>query len=96
MVPQIHFLIWKTNNLTGAKRFILDEINLEVLKKDSNDVKKKGFQSLLANALMKDKNPQNGVVRTDEINYQRDITKSFFNLVWKSVFSAAKKTVQKL
>lgn len=80
----------------GSATLLYEDLKIEVLKKDSSDVKKKGFQSLLANALMKDKNPQNGVVRTDEINYQRDITKSFFNLVWKSIFSAAKKTVQKL
>ena len=80
----------------GSATLLYQDLKIEVLKKDSIDVKRKGFQSLLANALMKDKNPQNGVVRTDEINYQRDVTKSFFNLVWKSVFSAVKKTVQKL
>ncbi|MBK8784950.1 MAG: hypothetical protein IPN43_00250 [Chitinophagaceae bacterium] len=59
-------------------------------------MKKKGLQSLLANVLMKNSNPLNGVTRSDEINYERDKTKSFFNLLWKSIFSAAKKTVQKL
>jgi len=80
----------------GNATLLYEDLKIEVLKNDSGDVKKKNFQTLLANALMKDKNPVNGVVRTDEINYQRDITKSFFNLLWKSIFSAAKKTVQKL
>ena len=80
----------------GAATLLYQDLKIEVLKKDSSDVKKKGLQTLLANALMKDRNPQNGIIRTDEINYQRDVTKSFFNLLWKSIFSAAKKTVQKL
>lgn len=80
----------------GSATLLYEGLSIEVLKKDSSDVKKKGFQTMLANALLKDKNPQNGVVRTDEISYQRDISKSFFNLVWKSIFSAAKKTMQKM
>jgi hypothetical protein len=80
----------------GSSTLLYDDLKIEVLKIDSGDIKKQGLKSLLANALMKDKNPQNGVVRTDEINYERDKTKSFFNLLWKSIFSAAKKTTQKL
>jgi len=81
---------------TGAATLLYEDLKVEILKLDSGNVKKKGLQSLLANVLMKDSNPQNGVTRTDAVNYQRDITKSFFNLLWKSIFSAAKKTVQKL
>ena len=80
----------------GSSTLLYDDLKIELLRKDSGDLKKKGLQSLLANALTKDKNPQNGVVRTDAIYYQRDTTKSFFNLLWKGIFSAAKKTVQKL
>ena len=80
----------------GSETLLYEDLKIEVLKLDSGDTKKKGFQTLLANALMKNSNPTNGVTKTEEINYQRDITKSFFNLVWKSIFSGAKKTVQKL
>lgn len=80
----------------GSATLLYEDLKIEVLKKDSGNVKKNGLQSLLANALMKNSNPLKGVVRTDAINYQRDVTKSFFNLLWKSIFSAAKKTVQKL
>lgn len=75
---------------------LYEDLKIEILKSDSGETKKKGFQSLLANALMKDRNPQNGVTRTDEATYQRDVTKSFFNLLWKSIFTAIKKTAQKL
>ncbi len=80
----------------GSATLLYQDLKVEVLKSDSGDAKKKGLQSILANALMKNSNPLNGVIRTYEINYQRDKTKSFFNLLWKSIFSAAKKTVQKL
>ena len=80
----------------GSATLLYQDLKVEVLQSDSGDVKKKGLKSILANALMKNSNPLNGVTRTDEINYERDKTKSFFNLLWKSIFSAAKKTVQKL
>ncbi|MEO6252272.1 MAG: hypothetical protein ABIO79_03170 [Ferruginibacter sp.] len=80
----------------GTSTLLYENLKVELLKKDSGDVKKKSLMSMLTNALIKDKNPQNGVVRTEQINYQRDVTKSFFNLVWKSVFSGIKKTAQKL
>ncbi len=80
----------------GSTTILYDDLKIEVLKLDSGEAKKKGFQSVLANALMKNSNPQNGVTRTGEINYERDITKSFFNLLWKSIFSGVKKTTQKL
>ena len=80
----------------GSATLLYQDLKIEVLQSDSGDVKKKGLKSILANALMKNSNPLNGVTRTDEINYERDKTKSFFNLLWKSIFSAAKKTVQKL
>ena len=88
-----------TGNDHGAKGtsvFLYEDLKIEMLKKDSGSLKKKGFMSLLTNALIKDKNPQNGEVRTGEIDYERDITKSFFNLIWKSIFSGIKKTAQKL
>ena len=83
------------NVANGSATLLYEDLKIEVLKSDSGDVKKKGLQTMLANALMKNSNPMNGETRTDLINYQRDITKSFFNLVWKGIFSAAKKTVQK-
>ena len=96
-VNKITFNLKGTDNIaTGSSVLLYQDLKVELLKKDSGDLKKKGLMSLLTNALIKDANPQNGTVRTGEINYQRDITKSFFNLLWKSVFSGIKKTAQKL
>ncbi|MBK6634168.1 MAG: hypothetical protein IPG38_07475 [Chitinophagaceae bacterium] len=96
-VQHLTFKMTGTDLMTKGNATILyKDLKIEVLKIDSGDVKKKGLQSLLANALMKNSNPLNGVTRSDEINYERDKTKSFFNLLWKSIFSAVKKTTQKL
>lgn len=80
----------------GHATLLYNDLKVELLKKDSNDVKKNGFKSLLANALMRSSNPANGVTRTEEISYERDKTKSFFHLLWQGVFSAVKKTVLKM
>ena len=80
----------------GTSVLLYEDLKVELLKKDSADLKKKGLMSLLTNALIKDANPKNGIVRTGDISFQRDITKSFFNLLWKSIFSGIKKTAQKL
>jgi len=96
-VNKLSFQLDGTNReAKGSATILYEDLKIEVLKLDSGDIKKKGLQSLLANVLMKDRNPQNGVVRTGEINYLRETNRSFFNLLWKSVFSGVKKTVQKL
>ena len=94
----------RVNNLTfnltgtdlmakGTSTLLYEDLKIDILKKDSADTRKKGLMSLVANILVKDKNPQNGETRKNEISQERDITKSFFYLVWKSIFAAAKKTV---
>jgi len=96
-VNKLTFNMNGTDNVAkGSATLLYDDLKIELLKSDSGDTKKKGVMSIVANALMKDKNPQNGVIRTEEIDYPRDIHKSFFFLLWKSIFSAAKKTTQKL
>ena len=77
----------------GTSTLLYDDLKIDILKMDSTDTKKKGLKSFVANVFIKDSNPQNGEVRKNEINEERDITKSFFYLVWKSIFKAAKKTI---
>lgn len=80
----------------GNATLLYEDLHVELLKKDSNDLKKKGLMSFVANMLMKNSNPQNGNLKTGKIDFQRDTTKSFFNLMWKSIFDGAKNTIQKL
>jgi len=80
----------------GSSLFLYENLKIDVLKKDDKDStinEKKGVTSFLANLLAKDNNPQNGETRKNDVNMDRDLTKSFFYLIWKSVFAAAKKTV---
>jgi hypothetical protein len=77
----------------GTSTLLYQNLKIDLLKIDSTVTKKKGLESFVANLFAKDNNPQNGVLRKNEIDQERDITKSFFYLLWKSVFAAAKKTV---
>ena len=76
---------------TGNILFLYHDLKMELLKKDGeDDLKKKGLVSLLANTLIKNENTNTN--NSKEINYERDITRSFFNLVWKTIFTGAKNT----
>ena len=85
------------NDTSAAGDFVMkyDDLKVDVLKrdKDSKEIKKKGITSLLANVIVKNKNPDNGELRKEAPHFDRDIHKSFFNLVWKTIFTGMKKTV---
>ena len=76
----------------GTSTLLYNDLKIEALKVDSNDLKKRGLVSLVANAIIKDDNPKNGETRKGDIDIERDTTRSFFNLVWKGIFKAAKRT----
>ena len=80
----------------GTSTLLYQDLTVELLKKDSNELRKKGLSSFIANLLAKNNNPQNGNLKEGKISFQRDTTKSFFNLLWKSIFDGAKTTIQKL
>ncbi|MFT3682107.1 MAG: hypothetical protein QM791_17660 [Ferruginibacter sp.] len=80
----------------GEVIFLYNDLNIEVLKKnDENELEKKDLATFLANIIIKNNNPQNGDTRTGKIDLERDIKRSFFNLVWKSIFTGVKKTAAK-
>ncbi|HSQ44147.1 MAG TPA: hypothetical protein VLM16_04070 [Ginsengibacter sp.] len=72
-----------------------NKLKVDVLKrdKDSKEIKKKGLTSLVANIIVKNNNPENGNLRKETPHFDRDVQKSFFNLVWKTIFTGMKKTV---
>jgi hypothetical protein len=87
-----------TGNDTIAKGNLTmkySDLKVDVLKrdKDSKEIKKKKFTSLVANILVKNNNPENGNLRKENPHFNRDVQKSFFNLVWKTIFTGMKKTV---
>jgi len=72
-----------------------DDLTVKLLKKDDNKnkYKTKLFPTLAAGLIIKKSNPQNGETRRVDVDYTRDIHRSIFNLMWKSLYSGIKKTV---
>ena len=72
-----------------------EDLKVDVLKRDKNTkaVKKRGLASLSANLVVQNKNPGSSGLRIMNPEFQRNIYKSFFNLVWKTIFTGMKETV---
>lgn len=78
---------------SGEVKFLYSDLKVNILKKEegTHEYKKKGLISLFANALViKDSNPGNGETRIGHPHFTRDPQKSFFNLVWKTLFTGIK------
>ena len=88
---------FKGNDLKAGGDFVMkyEDLKVDVLKRDddSKKIEKKGLTSFLANTIVKNSNPDNGNLRKETPHYDRNIQKSFFNLVWKTIFTGMKKTV---
>jgi len=79
----------------GRLTMLYDDLKITLLKKDSADdkLKKKKLASFVANLLVKNANPlRKQPVRVADVHYERDINRSFFNLMWKSVYAGVKQT----
>ena len=79
----------------GSLMLQYDHLSVKILKKDDNKnkYKTKVLPTLAAGLLVKDSNPQHGKTRSGEVDYARDIHRSIFNLMWKSLFAAIKNVV---
>lgn len=88
---------FKGNNSHAKGNVVMkyDGLKVDVLKRDknTNDIKKRGLVSLVANVIVKNDNPLNGTLREVNPEYQRNEYKSFFNLIWKTLFTGIKETV---
>ncbi len=92
-IKSVNFNIYGTDDkANGTSTLLYNDLKLEALKKDSNELKKRGLLSFFANFLVRDDNPKNNETRKGEIDIKRDTTRSFFNLIWKGIFKAAKRT----
>jgi hypothetical protein len=76
----------------GDALLLYDNLKVTLLKKVEGEraLKNKGALSALANVFIKNKNPANGNIRKGNMAFDRVMNKSFFNLVWKSIFAGAK------
>ena len=80
----------------GTLTLLYDDLKISLLKKDTvdNTLNKKKLASMLANIQVKNANPgKKGEIRQATVHYDRNVHKSFFNLVWKTIFTGVKETV---
>ncbi|MEO7768672.1 MAG: hypothetical protein ABIS01_14680, partial [Ferruginibacter sp.] len=91
-IDEINFTLdGMDTNAHGNVLFLYHDLKLDILKKEEDTgFKKKGLVSLLANAIIKNANTNRS--NSKVVDYKRDTTRSFFNLVWKSIFTGAKNT----
>lgn len=78
----------------GDLVLIYDKLKIKMLKNKGDEkpaIKTKTVVSFIANLIMKDANPSGGKTRAAAISFERDTKKSFFNLLWKSIFQGTKK-----
>jgi hypothetical protein len=80
---------------TGIVKMIYDDLNITALKSTGDTLKKRGLLSFIANTfVIKKENPfKDKPVRVETASYPRNTQKSFFNLIWKTIFTGAGKTV---
>jgi len=80
---------------TGKLTMLYNDLKLETFKLNSETkiLERKKFKSKINNYFVKNSNPKDGVVRNSNLAYKRDLNKSFFNLVWKSVYDGVQNTI---
>ncbi|MBC9911324.1 hypothetical protein [Chitinophaga varians] len=80
----------------GSVTLLYDNLKIAILKQDKEhkSYSRKGLISFVANVMViKDSNPLPGEkVRVANPTQVRDVQKSFFNLVWKTLFAGVKET----
>ena len=77
----------------GKLTLTYENLSVKLLKKDDdkNKYKTKLLPTLAAGIVLKKSNPQNGEMRPGNVDYNRDVHRSIFNLMWKSLLSGIKK-----
>jgi hypothetical protein len=91
----LHFNFEGTDSTSDGKVLLLyEDLKISLLKKDKDEGKldKKSLVSLFANLIIKNSNKAEDP-RAAEVHFNRILNKSFFNLIWKSIFTGVKQTV---
>ena len=80
----------------GTLVLLYEDLKMNLLRKDSAEkkIEKKGLASFVANLVIKNANPlRKQDIRSAEVHVKRDVNRSFFNLIWKSIFAGVKESV---
>jgi hypothetical protein len=92
-INSLQYQMDATNTKARGTVFIkYEDLKIKILKKDENKnkYKQKFLPTLAAGVLLKDSNPQHDKMRVGKVDYTRDIHRSMFNLMWKSLFAGIK------
>ena len=92
-INSLQYFMDATNTKAKGKLILnYENISVRLLKKDEdkNKYKTKVLPTLAAGIILKDSNPKNGKTRVGNVDYNRDIHGSMFNLMWKSLLSGIK------
>jgi hypothetical protein len=87
------------NKSNGTVTFFYNDLEVDVLKQDEeqqNKLKKRGLISFIANnfVIKQSNTPDDNNKDPKYVSYKRDTEKSFFNLIWKTIFTGLSKTVK--
>ena len=92
-INSLQFHLDATNKQSKGELILkYENISVKLLKKDEgkNKYKTKLLPTLAAGIILKDSNPKNGETRIGRIDFNRDIHRSMFNMIWKSLLTAIK------
>ena len=96
-IENLHFKFSGDDSTSEGDIFMrYGNIKIALLKKDNekNKYDKKGLVSLAANLIIKKSNPgKDGKTRVSHVKFKRIMNKSFFNLIWKTIFTGIKESV---
>ncbi len=97
-IKKLAFAIKADENVARGKvDFTYSDLSVALLKKEEGKQRlvKQGFISFLANNLViySDNPSKEGKFTSATINYKREITASFFNYIWKTLFQGVKYSV---
>jgi len=79
----------------GSVTILYDDLKIDFLEMDDNKpTDKKHITSFISNIIRKNSNPKKDEeVRVGEVHHERDMNRSFYNLIWKSVLEGINKTI---
>jgi hypothetical protein len=92
-ISKLQYHLEATNtSANGRLLLVYDDLSIKLIKKDDdkNIYKTKLLPTFVAGVVIKGSNPKNGKTRIGVVDYDRDIHRSIFNLMWKSLFMAIK------
>jgi len=87
-------LVGNNYRTDGTVKVLYNDLKVDFLELDDEmQMNKKHLTSFISNIVLKNENPHNGETRIGEVHHERDMNRSFYNLVWKSIFEGINKTI---